>query len=166
MLTPLEAPLRVLPQVGLVGFGIGATHQAAMSVVKGGVPFYWLRGLAVEVETGRVMIELGPPGFLLVYFMRLYLTFYALRQTLKLKTAFHRILATACMLFFLVEIPANVVFDVTAGMYFWVFGGLLMTAVALDRKSAARPAAARARAVAPPAQPAAAAAFQLPESAR
>jgi hypothetical protein len=163
MINPLETPLRILPQAGLAGFGIGATHQAAMSLV-GGVPYYWLRGLAVEVETGRVMIELGPLGFLLVYFLRLYLAFYAFQQTLRLKTPFHRSLATSCMLFFLVAIPTNVVFDVTAGMYFWTFGGLLMTAVVLDRKRA-RAAAGRPRAVAPPAQPAAAA-LAMPESAR
>src|SRR6185369_7758679 len=92
MLTPVETPLRVLPQAGIAGFGIGATHQAAMSLVKGVVPFYWLRGLAIEVETGRVMIELGPLGFLLVYFMRLYLAVYAFQQVLRLKTPFHRIL--------------------------------------------------------------------------
>jgi hypothetical protein len=163
MIIPLEAPLRILPQAGLAGFGIGATHQAAMSLVQG-VPFYWLRGIAVEVETGRVMVELGPVGFLLVYFLRLYLAVYAFQQVLRLKTPFHRTLATACMLFFLAAIPTNVVFDVTAGMYFWAFGGLLMTAVALDRKSP-RPAVVRTRAAAPPARPAATA-LPIPESAR
>ncbi len=165
MITPLETPLQVMSQAGIAGFGIGATHQAAMSLLGGGgVPFYWLQGLAVEVETGRVMIELGPIGFFLVYFLRVYLAVYAFQQVLRLKAPFHRTLATACMLFFLIAIPTNVVFDVTAGMYFWAFAGLLMTAVVLDRKGVARATAVRPRSVAPPAPPATA--LPMPERAR
>lgn len=164
MLLPVQAPFHVLPQVGLAGLGIGATHQAAMSLA-GGKPFFWLRGLAVEVESGRVMIELGPLGFLLVFFSRLYLAFFAFQQIQRLRTPFHRSLATACCLFFLTQFVGNVVFDVTAGVYYWTFAGLLMTAVRLDRAMVRAEARARAQARAqtalpPPEEPEAAPALQ------
>ena len=107
------------------------------------VPYSWLHGLAVEVESGRVMLELGPLGFLLVYFVRLYLAFFAFRQALRLRTRFHRALATASFLFFLAGSPGGVVFDVTSDLYYWFFGGLLLLArcgsTARPRRQAARP---------------------------
>ena len=68
------------------------------------------------------MLELGPLGFFLVYFVRLCLALFAFRQALRLRTRFHRALATASFLFFLAAIPGGVVFDVTADLYYWFFG--------------------------------------------
>jgi hypothetical protein len=141
---PLLSPWELLPEVGLLGFGIGATHQTAATLAPGVVPYSWLRGLTVEVESGRIILELGPLGFLLVYFVRLYLTFYAFGQARALRTRFHRTVATASFLVFLAAIPAGVVFDVTSDLYYWFFAGLLMLVVRLDRETArkaARPAA-------------------------
>jgi hypothetical protein len=141
--SPLMSPYLILPEAGLFGFGIGATHQTAATLAPGVIPYSWLRGLLVEVESGRVMIELGPIGFLLVYFVRIYLALLALRQVFTLRTRFHRALATASFLFFLAAIPGGAVFDVTSDVYYWFFAGLLVTAIRLDRKAvqkAVRPA--------------------------
>jgi hypothetical protein len=133
---PLSAPWELLPAAGLLGFGIGATHQTAATLAPGVVPYSWLHGLAVEVESGRVILELGPLGFLLVYFVRLYLTLYAFSQARALRTRFHRALATASFLAFLAAIPGGVVFDVTSDVYYWFFAGLLMLVVRLDQEAA------------------------------
>lgn len=155
MTTPFVAPLKVLPSVGLLGFGIGAAHQAATALAGGPVPFLWLRGLAVEAESGRVLLELGPVGFALLYFIRLYMVFFALRQVITLRTPFHRALAVSSLLFFLVQIPGNIVFDVTSSLYFWASGGLLLSAVKLDREAVRAAAAKRTVIVARPAPEAA-----------
>ncbi|HEY0513855.1 MAG TPA: hypothetical protein VGH73_18240 [Thermoanaerobaculia bacterium] len=133
---PLLSPWELLPEAGLLGFGIGATHQTAATLAPGVVPYSWLHGLAVEVESGRIILELGPLGFLLVYFVRLYLALYAFGQARALRTRFHRALATASFLVFLAAIPGGVVFDVTSDIYYWFFGGLLMLVVRLDRETA------------------------------
>jgi hypothetical protein len=133
--TPFMAPLNVLPDVGLFGFGIGAAHQAATALAGGPIPFVWLRGLAVEAESGRILLELGPLGFLLLYFIRLYMAVFAFRQVLVLRTPFHRAMAVSSLLFFLVQIPGNIVYDVTSSLYFWTSGGLLLTAMKLDREA-------------------------------
>ncbi|HET9212119.1 MAG TPA: hypothetical protein VFR03_17080 [Thermoanaerobaculia bacterium] len=146
---PLLSPWELLPEVGLLGFGIGATHQTAATLAPSVVPYSWLHGLLVEVESGRVMLELGPLGFLLIYFTRLYLTVYAFLQARRLRTRFHRAMATASFLFLLAAIPGGVVFDVTSDLYYWFFAGLLMLVIRLDREAARK--AARAADARPPA---------------
>lgn len=136
MLSPAVAPFKVLPRVGLLGYGIGSTHQTAAALAGSPVPFSWLKGLLIEVESGRVMVELGPIGFLLVYFIRFQLAALALVKALTLRTRFHRTLAAASFVFFLASIPGGVIFDVTAGVYYWFFAGLLVLAMGLDREPA------------------------------
>ncbi|HVR07555.1 MAG TPA: hypothetical protein VMW75_05860 [Thermoanaerobaculia bacterium] len=146
LVLPFISPWETLPDAGPLGYGIGATHQTAAAVTPGIVPYSWLDGHAFEAESGRVMFELGPVGFLLVYFARVYLIVFALRQVFSLATTFHRAIATACLMFFLAELPGSIVFDVTSDLFFWFFGGLLLTVMRLDRVAILR--AARASAAA------------------
>jgi hypothetical protein len=159
----IGSPWEILPEAGLFGYGIGATHQTATAFTQGIFPYSWLHGLEVEAETGRIMVELGPIGFLLIYFVRIYMIVFALRSLLALRTVFHRAIATACLLFFLAQLLGSVVFDVTTDLFFWFFGGLLVTAIQLDRQAALRAAraagasaAARPGTEPPPARPIAA----------
>lgn len=141
--SPFQSPLDIIPRAGLLGMGIGATHQTAMAVTPGIVPYSWLNGMVTEVETGRIAVELGAVGLLLIYFIRIFLTLFALRQVFRLRTRFHRALATAAFLFALFQLPGGAIFDVTSGVFYWFFPGLLMTAIKLDEiaATAARPAA-------------------------
>jgi hypothetical protein len=161
LLAPLLAPLRLLPEVGIFGFGIGASHPAAAAVAPSIVPYSWLRGLMTEGETGKIMLELGPVGFTLIYLARLVLLVTAFRHAQKLRTRFHRSLAIAAFLFFLAQIPGSPVFDVVSAVYFWYFAGLLMLAVRLDtlavlraREASASPQPAARHATPRPATPA------------
>jgi hypothetical protein len=136
MNAPLLTPFRLMADAGVAGFGIGATHQTAAALTPGIVPYSWLHGLIVEVESGRIMVELGPIGFALIYFVRVYLALFAFMQVMVLRTRFHRAIATASLLFFLAAIPGGVVFDVTSDVYYWFFAGLLLAAIRLDRDMA------------------------------
>lgn len=149
--SPVTAPLHMLPHTGLFGYGIGSTHQTAAGLTPGIPPYSWLQGLVIEAESGRVMVELGPIGFVLVYLLRFLLAALAFRQVLSLRTRFHRALATSCFLYFLNSIPGGVIFDVTSGVYFWFFAGLLILAMRLDREAVRAPAAQAA--LPPPAEP-------------
>ncbi len=148
--SPFVQPLHAFEEAGFLGYGIGATHQTAAAVTKDLPAYSWLHGVVLEGEPGQVMLELGPIGFALVYFVRLYLIFFALRQVFRLRTPFHRALATSALLFFLAHLPGAVVFNVTSGVYFWFFAGLLTLVLRLDRAPVAVPAT-----VPPPAAPAA-----------
>jgi hypothetical protein len=135
MLGPLTDPFDLLYAAGSLGYGIGSTHQTAEAVTQGIAPYSWLHGLLIETESGKVMVELGPFGFLVIYFLRIYLALFALLQVFRLRTSFHRTLATTTFLFFLAQIFGSVIFDVTADLFYWLFGGLLTTAMVLDRSA-------------------------------
>lgn len=146
--SPLLSPYLLVPDVGLLGFGIGATHQTAAALAPNLPPYSWMRGLIVEVESGRILLELGPLGFLLIYFLRIYLVIFALRQVMRLKLRFHRAMATASFLCFVTALPGGVIFDVTSDVYYWFFAGLLMLVVRLDQEAVAKAVRARAASVA------------------
>jgi hypothetical protein len=133
-LSPISAPIRAAEQSGLLGFGIGATHQAASAVVRGAQEPYWLRGNLIEVEPGRVMLELGPFGFLIWYGARIGLIVWAFATGLRLRTRFHRTMAVAAALFLLCQLPAAAVFDPTASLYHWFIAALVPTMISLDRR--------------------------------
>jgi hypothetical protein len=149
IVAPVTVPFEIIPQAGPLGYGIGATHQTAAAVTTGIVPYSWLHGIEVEAETGRIMIELGPVGFFFVYFVRMYLIGFALRQVLTLRTTFHRAVATGSLLFFLAQLLGSIVFDITADLYFWFFGGLLFLVMRLDRRAVHQATAAAPAAAAP-----------------
>ena len=134
---PFVAPVHMLAEAGLLGYGIGATHQAASALVSGIVPFSWIGNIVPEAESGRVMLELGPVGFFFVYISRLALALFTFRQALRLRTLFHRAVAISALLFFLIQIPGGVVFEVTAGVYYWFLAGLVFLVVRLDRQTVA-----------------------------
>jgi hypothetical protein len=131
---PFRAPFILAAPAGLVGFGIGATHQAASAVVKSARSPYWLRGLDVEVEPGRVMLELGPIGFTLWYLARIALMVFALVKSIRLKTRFHRSMGIAAGLYLLAQLPGAAIFDPTASIYHWFLAALATTMIALDRR--------------------------------
>jgi hypothetical protein len=153
ILAPLMDPITVLPNVGLLGFGTGSTHQTAAAVAPSIIPYSWLRGMLVEGETGKIMVELGPIGFVLIYAARLVMIGIAFGYAKSLRSRFHRSLATASFLFFVAQLLGSPVFDVTSGVYYWFFAGLMMLAVRLDGLAVrAQAAAAHAAATLPPTQ--------------
>jgi hypothetical protein len=137
---PLEAPFHVIGEAGPFGLGIGATHQTAAAVTPGIPPYAWLRGMLIEVESGRIMLELGAIGFAIIYLIRIYLAAFALGQIFKLRTRFHRSLAVGSFLYLLGSLPGGIVFEVTSGVYYWTFVGLLFLAMRLDREAVRPPA--------------------------
>jgi hypothetical protein len=133
--TPFQAPFQVIGEAGPLGFGIGATHQTAAAVTPGIPPYAWMRGLVIEVESGRIMLELGAIGFAIIYLIRIYLLLFALGQVFRLRSRFHRSLAVGSFLYLLGSLPSGTVFEVTSGLYFWTFVGLLFLAMRLDREA-------------------------------
>jgi hypothetical protein len=101
------------------------------------------------VESGRIMLELGAIGFAIIYLIRLYLILFAFRQVLRLRTRFHRSLAVGSFLYLLGTLPGGIVFDLTAGVYYWTFVGLLFLAMRLDQEGVRAASVARAAAAVP-----------------
>ncbi len=148
---PFVAPFELAGEVGFLGLGIGASHQTAEAVTKGVAPYSWLRGLHQEAEPSKIMLELGILGWFLIFLARIGLVVAGLRAVFRLRSSFHRVVATSCALLFLAHTMGGVVFNVTGGVLYWFFGGLLMLVLRLDREQAiARWMAHRAAQAAPP----------------
>lgn len=125
-------PFEILELVGVAGFGIGAAHQSASYLVGDGYS-WWTDGLVGEAETTRVMLELGPLGFLLVFLFRILLALSALRAALMLRLRAHRALALAIGLFLMLHVFGAVIFNPTANVYYWFAAGLLFSLYRLER---------------------------------
>jgi hypothetical protein len=104
----------------LDGYGTGATHQAtpALRLVLDlppgeKIPTYF------EPEMGRILLELGPIGFIFWYGMRVSILIVLLRTSWKLKTSFMRQLALAAFLIQAIQLNGFLVFTTTYAVYYW-----------------------------------------------
>jgi hypothetical protein len=124
-LSAFGEPGQAMQFKGFDGYGTGATHQAVSALRKAlNLPL----GEAPppsEGEMGRIVLELGPLGFVFWYGLRLLLIFSIWRVFLKLKTPFLRQLALATLLLHLINITSQLVFNNTLGIYYWFFSGFI-----------------------------------------
>jgi hypothetical protein len=143
ILSPFVDPYYAFAVGGFLGDGIGSTHQAAEKL-EGPAPLPRLAGSITgsgadfEGESGKIMVELGLVGFLLIYAARIAIVFLALRYISLLKRPALRGLGTASLLLLIVSLPGSVVFNVTGGLLYWFFVGILFAVVRFDRLAAVR----------------------------
>lgn len=118
------------------GAGIGSTHQAARFLAPDVPAYSWLFTQEFEDETGRIMIELGPIGFLFFYGMKIALlhSCWSLRRSLKDTDL--RVLAMVSLLMQASFFVAPTVFNVTASLYFWCLTGFILLLPRLDSEGA------------------------------
>lgn len=137
VIDPLTEPFLFIPLAGLIGAGIGSTHQAARFVAGAAEPFSWLPTLEFENEPGRIMLELGAVGFLLFYIQKIALlgALWRLRRTLADEDL--RLLAAAAFCMHLAFFIWPTVFNVTAALYLWSLSGLLFLLPRLDAENEA-----------------------------
>lgn len=113
-------PLWALGEAGLFGYGIGNTHQAKAYLApttEGAEP------PGAEGEWERIILELGPVGFGLVVLARLLVSW---RLWTALRTARGTPLAlllNAALLYSLVNLPGNLIFNHTAHLFYWFLAG-------------------------------------------
>jgi hypothetical protein len=107
------------------GYGTGATQPSANSLRK-------ILDLPSgeelppsEVETGRVVIELGVIGFILWYSLRVLLLLLLYSVFCKLKNLFYKELALGAFLFQIINLTGQLVTNPTMLVYFWFFSGFI-----------------------------------------
>jgi len=134
VLLPFINPVRIAADVGVLGYGTGSTHQMAEAVTaRTLVPYSWLGIHRYEDEPSRITVELGVLGFLFFFAARALLVALSLRAVFVLKRPLPRAIALSALLLFLAQLTGGVVFNVTGGLYYWFFAGLLMLSIRLDR---------------------------------
>lgn len=148
-------PVRFSAEAGVLGYGAGATHQAAPVLVKGAGYYAWLPVADFEDEPARVMLELGIAGFAVAFALRVYLCLLAWRALMNGQSHSEKALAGAALAFFLAHVVSPIVFNVTGGALYWFLAGVLATILRDQRlrRAAAPTVPATARFTAPPRVP-------------
>jgi hypothetical protein len=117
----VREPLWALGEAGVIGYGIGTTHQA--TVFLGG------RGDAVppaEGEWERIILEVGPIGFVLMLLTRFLVITRAWQAWRARREGDSRALLAVALTFLLVGLPGHIVFNHTAAIFYWFMAGVAL----------------------------------------
>jgi len=125
----------VLPAEPLLGIGIGTTHPAALSIMGAESPWWVPDELLTEDEMARVTVEVGPIGLLLTYFLRFLIAAFALRSAMRFKDPAYRALGIVLALHLALGLIVQIIFNVTAGLYYWGALGLVLAMRQLEQAS-------------------------------
>lgn len=131
-----EEPFNFFPLAGLYGYGIGITYQGSTAVGHNPYKLMTVTG-GFEQEQGRIMIEMGLAGYLLVYLLRILLVFFGFKLFKTLRDQELRLLSFALTCFILppaLGIP-NFIFDHTSNIFYWYVVGILFLLPKLDESS-------------------------------
>jgi hypothetical protein len=146
--SPLDQTIEVLSDGPVLGFGIGATNNAAF-IIMGTTDQWWLHGLFVEDEMARVTEELGVIGLLLNYFLRCLIAAFSFRWGRSFKDPAYRALGIVLAVYLALGIASPIIFNPTAALYYWGALGLVLTMRRLEQsvgmKGRLLPTATRAR---------------------
>jgi hypothetical protein len=137
---PLNQTIEALLEAPALGFGIGTTHTAGLTIMQTD-EFWWLHGLRVEEEPARVTEELGVIGLILIYFLRFLIATFALRCAMSFKDPAYRSLGIVLTAYLAVYILVSSINNPTAGFYYWGALGLLLAMQRLEQGLVRRPGA-------------------------
>jgi hypothetical protein len=119
-------PLDFIKYKGIDGYGTGATHQAApmlRNILK--LPAGEIIPVGYESEMGRILLELGPFGFLFWYGLRLAILISLWNLYLSLQRPFLRQLALSIFIFHATQFNGQLVFNHILSVYYWFFSGFI-----------------------------------------
>ncbi|HAA29496.1 MAG TPA: hypothetical protein DCE56_19620 [Cyanobacteria bacterium UBA8553] len=115
-----QEPIDFLQYKQLDGYGTGATHQAAPLLRKAlDLPPGEVIPVYVEPEMGRILLELGPIGFLFWYGLRVSILIALISNFWHLERPLLRQLALAAFLIQAIQINGHLVFHHTFSVYYW-----------------------------------------------
>lgn len=120
-------PVDYAVEAGFLGFGAGATHQAAPALVPDAGFYAWLPVTGFEDEPARIMLELGIVGFVAAFALRAYLCWLAWRAMAAGATHTEKGLAGGALIFFVAHLISPIVFNPTGGALYWLFAGIVAT---------------------------------------
>ena len=127
---------QVVDVAGFGGYGAGATHNSAGALIDGGEFYDWLPILA-EGEMGRVLLELGIVGWLLVYGARILIIVLLWQEASKATTGVVRaVLACICAIL-IVVLPGHIMINPVANAYYYGAIGIAFAAIRFSRPRSA-----------------------------
>jgi len=126
ILSLFKEPLDYIKIKHIDGFGPGATHQAT-GILRGvlGLPSGETIPVGYESEMGRIILEIGPIGFIFWYGLKISIIIALFLLVWKLKRPFLRNLALVAFLIQLIWLPGQLVFHNTFAVYYWFLSGFI-----------------------------------------
>ncbi|MBP0014384.1 MAG: hypothetical protein J7545_00720 [Roseofilum sp. SBFL] len=119
-------PIHNLQYKHFDSFGIGSTHQATPVLINVlNLPHPEVIPVGFESEMGRIVLEIGPIGFLLWYGLKISILVGLFILYWKLKRPFLRNLALIAFLIQGIWFPNQHVFHITFNVYYWFMTGFL-----------------------------------------
>ena len=117
----VREPLWALGEAGVIGYGIGTTHQATVFLGGSGgvVP-------PAEGEWERIILEVGPIGFVLMLLTRFLVITRAWQAWRARPEGESRALLAVALTFLLVSFPGHIVFNHTAAIFYWFMAGVAL----------------------------------------
>ena len=138
LLAPLDQTWAALFASGPIGTGMGSTSGSALSIM-GTNEFWWFNGLFFEVESARVLQEVGIVGLVLVYAMRVWLLVKAMSLSRNFRNPLYIGLGGVMACLFLQDLVIGfVVNNATVAIYHWFAAGLLFAMYRLEVAESAR----------------------------
>jgi hypothetical protein len=131
LLSPFAEWFSALLETPISGLGMGSNAASAVSVM-GTATYWWLDGNVFEVETARILQELGLPGFVLIYLTRVWLVVQSIRLAMRFRTRLYTAMSGVIALFFIQSLYLFVVNNPTAGIYYWFSAGLVFAMYRLE----------------------------------
>lgn len=141
--TIFTQPLELTQFTGLDGYGVGAAHPAVTSLqVKLNfppsepLPNYKSGSHTerIEAEPGKVLLEIGPIGFLLWYGFRISLMFSLWRTYCRLKDKVLKKLALSAFLQHLALLPGMLIMNHVVQVYYWFLASFIFLLPQLEAK--------------------------------
>ncbi|MCC7394362.1 MAG: hypothetical protein IT553_05865 [Sphingomonadaceae bacterium] len=124
LLSPIVELANAFDTSPIFGTGLGTNSNAAPTVMQS--PFqWWLNGHYYELETARVMQEVGFFGFALIFSMRIAVVGIALRASFRHRNRYFTALCLGAAFFLTVHIILFVVNNPLAGVYYYALLGMI-----------------------------------------
>jgi len=109
---------------GLIGYGLGTTYQGAASLINDfkDMPY-------VESENSKIIVELGLLGFVIIYFLRIFIFIYSTKVFFKTKDFELKLLTLILILYQLPTtiIFANNIYNYMENIIYWFVVGLIVS---------------------------------------
>ena len=126
-------PARFIEYSGWIGYGIGATQSGGNTMrTMLGLPLGEWIPVYYESEMARVMLEIGPIGFVLWYLLRTTLVLLLFSTFWRLRTPVLRQFALMAFLIQLIQLTGQLVVNPTFNVYYWVLASFIFLLPQLD----------------------------------
>lgn len=131
----IRGPLDAVDAAGLLGYGVGTTHQAASQLVPNRPAGSWLPTGRVESQTTRLMLELGLIGWLVLMALKVYVMYFCYQVIDRARDSVEMTIGITAFAFTSAHLIGSVVFNATAGPLYWGLVGFAIAVWCLQQQS-------------------------------